>query len=207
MPADDELFAAWKGGDTKAGTELFERYFDVLFRFFRNKTEDGAEDLVQQTFLSCLSGPPFRGDSSFRTYLFTIARNALYGHWEKRGRAAADADLSEVSVADLGPSPSAIVAKRREERLLLEGLRNIPIDHQIVLELYYWEDLSGPELAMVFGVAEPTIRSRLRLAREALDKALSRLTDDRALLESTMTDLDTWAKRLREHAQPGDAKG
>src|SRR6185436_6575853 len=74
MRPDAELLSAWRGGDEKAGAELFERHFEALFRFFRNKAGDQAEDLVQETFLACLSGPAFRGEASFRTYLFTVAR-------------------------------------------------------------------------------------------------------------------------------------
>jgi RNA polymerase sigma factor (sigma-70 family) len=199
---DQGLYEAWRGGDAKAGSELFERYFDSLFRFFRNKTDEGVDDLVQEAFLSCLSGPAFRGDSSFRTYLFAIARNALYAHWNKRRKSQNESDIGEVSVADLGPSPSSVLAKRREERLILEALRNIPLDLQIALELFYWEDLSGPELATVLGIPEGTVRSRVRRAREALDETLARLTDDKVLLQSTTTDLDAWAKRVREQVMP-----
>lgn len=207
MRPDEELFAAWRGGDAKAGAELFERHFDALFRFFRGKTHDGVEDLVQQTFLSCLSGPAFRGEASFRTYLFVIARNALHAHFVKLGRARGETDIGEVSVADLGPSPSGLAAKRAEERLLLEALRNIPLDLQIAVELYYWESMPAPELAVVLGIPEGTVRSRLRRAREALDEALARLTDDAALLASTTTDLDAWASRVRDRVQPPGRSG
>jgi RNA polymerase sigma factor (sigma-70 family) len=206
MRPDAELFEAWRGGDARAsqgaGTELFERWFDALYRFFRNKVDDGVEDLVQETFLACLRGPPFRGEASFRTYLFTIARHQLYAHWSKRGRARADADIGSLSIADLGPSPGSIVAQRREERLLLEALRAIPLELQMAIELYYWEEMSGPELAEVLGIPEGTVRSRVRRAREALDEALARLTDDRVLLASTTTDLDAWAQRVRDRLGP-----
>jgi RNA polymerase sigma factor (sigma-70 family) len=85
-PTDLELLASWRDGDTKAGNALFDRYFDALFRFFRNKVQEGAEDLVQQTFLALVqSRDRFRGDSSFRTYLFTAARSKLYNYLERRG--------------------------------------------------------------------------------------------------------------------------
>ncbi|MFO0567323.1 MAG: RNA polymerase sigma factor [Polyangiaceae bacterium] len=194
---DRTLFEAWRAGDTQAGTQLFERHFDALFRFFRHKTDEGAEDLVQQTFLSVLGGPAFRAESSFRSYLFAVARNTLYAHWKRRRKSENETDIAGACVADLDPSPSAVLAKRREERLILEGLRRIPLELQIALELYYFEELSGPELASVLGVPEGTVRSRLRRAREALDRAIAKLTDDRVLLESTTTDLDSWAERVR----------
>jgi RNA polymerase sigma-70 factor (ECF subfamily) len=194
---DQALYDGWRSGDAKAGTRLFERYFNDLYRFFRNKTDDDIEDLVQQTFLSCLSGAPFRGDSRFRSYLLAIARNVLYVHWNNR-RYESSRDVGELAVADLAPSPSAILGKRREERLILEALRSIPLDLQTALELYYWEELSGPELAAVLGIPEGTVRSRIRRGQEALDQALTRLTDDAVLLRSTSSDLDAWAKLVRD---------
>ncbi len=198
MADDVALIAAWRGGDARSGEQLFERYFDPLYRFFSNKVGQGVDDLIQETFLACLSGAEFRGESSFRTYLFTLARNALYAHFRKLGRARDEVDVLDISVAESATSPSGVVAQRREERLLLEALRNLPLDMQIALELFYWEDLSGPELAEVLDVPEGTVRSRLRRAREALDAKLAELAGDPAVLTSTMTDLDAWAKRVRD---------
>ncbi len=207
MRTDVDLLEAWRAGDRSAGEALFERHFDALFRFFRNKVGDGMDDLVHDTFLACLTGPAFRGESSFRTYLFAIGRNALHAHLRKLGRARDEVDIGEVSVADLGPSPSSAFARRREERLLLEALRSIPLDLQIALELFYWEDLAGPELAAVLGIPEGTVRSRLRRAREALDERLTQLAEDAEVLASTTTDLDLWARRLRDRVHPDAALG
>ncbi|MFO0633263.1 MAG: sigma-70 family RNA polymerase sigma factor [Nannocystaceae bacterium] len=85
---DLELLEAWRGGDAKAGNALFDRYFDAVFRFFRNKVADHADDLVQQTFLALVQARDrFRGDSSFRTYLFTAARSKLFNYLEATRRA------------------------------------------------------------------------------------------------------------------------
>lgn len=202
METDAEFLEAWRAGDATAGKALFDRHFDALYRYFRNKVGDGVDDLVQETFLACLTGPPFRGDASFRTYLFAIARNALFAHVKKLGRARADVEIGELSIADLGPSPSSVVGHRREERLLLEALRGIPLDLQIALELYYWEDLDGPDLARALDLPEGTVRSRLRRARTALEKRLSTLAKDPDLLASTTTDLERWAKLLRDRVHP-----
>ena len=44
MSTDFELLDAWRGGDRVAGNELFERYFDAVFRFFRNKVSAAEVD-------------------------------------------------------------------------------------------------------------------------------------------------------------------
>jgi len=199
VPTDFDLLDAWRAGDRAAGSTLFDRYFDSLFRFFRNKVDDGADDLVQQTFLACVqSRDRFRGDASFRTYLFTAARSKLYDYLDRRRREGAAVDYGVTSCADLGISPSSIVARNEQQRLLLQALRALPIDLQIALELYYFEQIRGPELAQALGVPEGTVRSRLRRGLELLRGRLQALATSPAVAESTLTDLDAWAAAVRD---------
>ena len=196
---DAELLERWHAGDGAAGNTLFERYFDVLYRFFRNKVDDGIDDLLQETLLACVRGRErFRGEATFRTYLFAIARNVLYGHWERRARRAADVDVGELSIEAMSTSPSGVIGRAAEHRLLVRALRAIPLELQVVLELHFWEDLSGPELAVVLDIPEGTVRSRLRRAREQLEAKMIELTDDQRLLSSTRDGLEAWASGLKE---------
>jgi RNA polymerase sigma factor (sigma-70 family) len=198
VKTDFELLTAWREGDRMAGNALFDRYFDALFRFFRNKVSEGADDLVQQTFLSCVqSRDRFRGDSSFRTYVFTIARRKLYDQLGRRQRDGA-IDYGVTSCADLGISPSGIMAEDEQQRLLLAALRSLPVDLQIALELYYFEKFRGPELSEVLGVPEGTVRGRLRRGRELLRAQLDKLQRDPVVVDATMTNLESWAAALRD---------
>ena len=204
---DFELLDRWRAKDAKAGRELFGRQFPVLLRFFRNKIGAGAvEDLVQATLLRCLEArKPFRGDASFRTYLLVIARNVLYDHLKRAHRNASEPlDTSVVAVSDLIPSPSFAAAARGRRRLLLRALRNVPIEDQVALELYYWEDMSATELGAVLDLTEPAVRSRLRRAKERLREQLARHTEIDASL-TTAVALDAWAREIRDDvARPED---
>ena len=153
---------------------------------------------MHDTFLACLNAPAFRGESSFKTWLFTVARHALYAHLKKRQKRGEEIDAQEVSIASLGTSPSGLLARAGEQKLLLAALRAIPLDLQIALELFYWEDMDGPDIAAALEIPEGTVRSRLRRAREALEEQLQKLADNPSLLESTKTGLETWARGLRE---------
>ena len=195
---DSALLQDWRAGDASAGKQLFERYYDAVIRFFRNKVAGDVSDLVQDTFAGCLAGRDrLRDDASFRSYLFSIAYNVLRDHLRTRYRVGEAIDMAEVSIQDLGPSPSAVVARRQEERLLLEALRSIPIEHQTVLELRYWEGLKSIEIAQFLSVPHGTARSRLRRAREALESALVRLAPSAAALTSTQENLEAWARECR----------
>ncbi|MBX7083774.1 MAG: sigma-70 family RNA polymerase sigma factor [Nannocystaceae bacterium] len=198
MQSDLELLDRWRAGDEDAGNALFDRHFEALYRFFRNKVGDGIDDLVQQTMLGCVSGRErFREDASFRTYLFAIARNVLFKHFDRRSRDADRFDPEQQSVADLGESPSHIAAARAEQRLLALALRQLPLDDQIALELYYWEEMTAVELAQTLGLTEPAVRSRLRRALERLRERVAAAADSPAALESVSLDLDRWAAALR----------
>ncbi len=201
-PGQDDiaLLAAWRGGDASAGSRLFERHYPAVARFFRTKAPDEAlQDLVQKTFLACVEGRDrFRGEAAFRTYLLGIAYRLLYNFYAKRRRERARFDPSTISVHDLGPSPSEVVAARDEQRLVLAALRRIPLEHQAMLELFYWEGMTAAQAAAVVGVPVGTAKSRIRRARQLMRQELERIATTPALLESTLTSLDAWARGLRE---------
>lgn len=203
MPTDFELLDAWRAGDRDAGNQLFERYFDAICRFFANKVHHQIDDLIQKTFLGCVEGRDrFQKQASFRTYLFAVANNVLRAHFRQR-KPDSDFDPSETSADDFTPSPSTIFALQQEQRLLLEALRRIPLDHQLVLELYYWEDMAAPELAQVLNIPEGTVRSRLRRAKEALAEKMTSLARSPELLRTTLSDLEKWVRSLRVQIDGG----
>jgi RNA polymerase sigma-70 factor (ECF subfamily) len=135
-PTDLTLLAQWRADDAEAGQALFERHFDSIYGFFETKCPTEADELVQATFLACLRAKEqFRGDSSFRTYLFTIARNELYRALRTRQRKGAQVDFALSSIAELVSTPGTRMARNQEHRHLLESLRRLPVEQQTLLEL------------------------------------------------------------------------
>jgi RNA polymerase sigma-70 factor (ECF subfamily) len=131
--------------------------------------------------------------------MFAIARNELYG-WYRHHRATAALDPESMTADELVPSPSQAVRARSERRLLLESLRRIPLDSQVLLELHYWSGLSSAELAGVLDAAPSTIRSRLARARDQLEGQLTQLAGA-APLHTTADDIDAWAVRIGRYVQ------
>jgi RNA polymerase sigma factor (sigma-70 family) len=172
MMDDVELLERWRAGDAEAGNELFSRHFHAVLRVFRYKVQH-ADDLVQRTFLACIEHREAISDGrKLRAYLLRIAKNQLYAHLRSRaGRG--DLDTGVTSLQELGGSPSAVVGEQREHARLLAALQQIPLDYQIALELFYWEDMKGDELAEVLGIPVGTVRSRLRLGKQMLRAVLA----------------------------------
>ncbi len=199
MRTDLELARAWKRGERAAGEQLFERHYAAVARFFRNKVGDeAADDLVQKTFLACVEGlERYREEASFRTYLFSIAYRLLCRLYRARRRHPAPIDFAIVTVQALDPSPSAIVARRDEQRLLLEALRRLPFNYQVALELVYWESMTAADAAAVLEIPLGTAKTWSRRARQSLTRILGEIATSDALLRSTLSDLNDWARSLR----------
>ena len=207
---DHTLYAAWRAGDTDAGGRLIDRHLAGLGRFFSNKVarQQDVHDLVAETFERCIKAlERWRAEASFRSYLFGIAHNVLREYIRGKRRHPDKFDFCEVSARDFGPSPSEVFVHRREQKLLLAALRGLPLDHQVVLELTYFEDMTRDEIAEVIACPAGTVASRLRKGRALLLAEVGRLARSPDLLQSTTTDLDTWARSLRACLLGGEAPG
>jgi RNA polymerase sigma factor (sigma-70 family) len=201
--SDGELLLAWQSGDREAGNQLVDRHFDAITRFFRNKvcSDDDVAELVGQTFLGCTTGKDrFRGDASVRQYLYAIAQNVLRKYIRARYKRSHELlDFAAVCVQELAPaSLSSIVAHKREAQSLVQALREIPVEDQIVLELMYCEGLSGSELAGVLGLPEGTVRGRLARGKQRLRERVTALLASAPQRPAVTPELlDAWAIALR----------
>jgi RNA polymerase sigma factor (sigma-70 family) len=200
---DVELLEAWRGGDDRAGEELFDRHANTVARFFENKVRESAEDLTQTTFVRMIEGRErVREGRAFRAYVFGIAQNVLREHLRALARGR-NIDPDVDTMAELAPGPSTVVGVREEHRVLLEGLRRLPIQQQMLLELVYWERLKSHEIAELLGIQPSTARTRLATARAALGEKLAEIAASPDMLASTVHGLDTWAAELRARLGPG----
>lgn len=194
---DAELLYAWRTGDSESGQQLFKRYYGPIVRFFANKISQSPGDLVQETFMACVKGRDrIRDDGSFRSYLFGVAYNVLTRYL--RRKYDAPNDLDHVAVVDLDPSPSTMLHRSEEIRLLLQALRSLPIDLQVVVELRYWEQMNSSDISRVLGIPAATVRTRLRTGRTRLEQALEELAATPEAMRNTLSDIDGWAEQVRQ---------
>lgn len=205
MRSDKELFEAWREGDRTAGGELVDRHFAPISRFFRNKVlqPEEADELVSQTFLACTASKErYRGDASVRQFFFAIAHNVLKNYIRSRyKRKREQLDFEVVCVQELDPaSPSSIVMHRREARSFVQSLREIPIGDQVVLELMYFEGLSGRQISELLAIPEGTVRGRLTRGKQRLRERVAQTLKAGAQdseSQVTTTLLDEWAQEVR----------
>lgn len=204
MATDLELLERWRNGDGQAGSELFQRHFNSIYGFFANKISHDVEELVQSTFLACVkSRDRFQERCSFRTYLFTIARNELYRVLRKRQRNQDNIDFGVTSLAALTTSVRTKMARRQDGKLLVKALRQLPLEQQVMLELHYWENMKAVELAQVFQIEASSARARLFRARKVLRDLIVEMAKEPSDNYQTAESIDAWARSLQEHYHAG----
>ena len=175
---DEQLMSALARGSTLAFDELFARYMQPLFGFFRRRVADPshAEELTQETFLALLrAAPRYQPSASFRTYFYAIALNLLRAHRRKSAFRAmfhgtSDHEASTANTLDT-------------DLYLRQAMRKLDrIDREILL-LREFEQLSYAEIANLLDLPLNTVRSRLFRARTALRDLLSAPSPQRSALK------------------------
>lgn len=196
------LLYAWRAGDRSAGDRLTRLYYGRVLGFFRLRVPVAADDLTQRTFLACTESMERLRTTSFRAFLFGVARKMLLKHFEAESRKLYSLDEFEVGRPQSILSPSGVVAQRREHWLLLRALDRLPDEMQTVVALFYVEGLRAREIAEVLDVPTSTITTRLSRARETLRREVEELRAPAEVRRSLLSDLDTWARSLGTVVQP-----
>jgi RNA polymerase sigma-70 factor (ECF subfamily) len=173
-PTDAELIARWKVGDSRAATQLVGRHSQALARFAASSGErDGIEELVQDTFVRAFASlDSFRGESSLRTWLFTIERRLMLDRRraEKRSRETVPVEESD-HVSEYGALDSLIAEEAQERvRRSLDALSPTQRD---VFTLRVQQGLSYKEIAEVLDSTEGAARVHYHNAIKTVKEFLS----------------------------------
>jgi RNA polymerase sigma-70 factor, ECF subfamily len=168
--SDEELMAAFAGGSKDAFGELFSRYKQPLYGFFRRRVADPAqaEELAQETFLAVLrASSRYEPRALFRTYLYAIGYKILGAH---RRKAAFRAAFLGTAVEGRDPALQNAIDAEVWLRQAVGKLGRL--DREILL-LREFEQLSYAEIAELLSLPVNTVRSRLFRARMALRDLLA----------------------------------
>ena len=171
---DLELIARWKGGDQRAAAELVERHASALARFAVSSGErNEVDELVQDTFVRAFNSlDGFRGESSFRTWLFTIQRRLLLDRRRADKRRPDKTEIKEDDSATEYDALDSMVADETQQKLRDAVTRLSPTQRE-VFSLRVAEGLSYKEIAEAVGTTEGAARvhyhNAMRAVKEFLD--------------------------------------
>lgn len=160
-------------GDGEAFERLVTRHEGSVHRFIRTLTTDAGagEEALQETFVGAWRGAStFRGESSVRAWLFTIARHAVHRQFRRPAGAPGPADMTPLD--ELGQlagwgldDPEAAAIRQERHDHVSRALGALDADDRRVLVLRDLEQLTGDEAAAVLGLTLPALKSRLHRAR------------------------------------------
>ena len=198
--SDERLMLEFSQGASEAFTELFQRYKQKVYGFFRRRVADAgrAEELTQETFLGLLRARSrYQPRALFRTYLYAIGFKILRA---ERRKAAFRATFFGHSASAMDPAgrdrtEAGVWVRRAVEKL-------DPIEREIVM-LREFEQLSYAEIADLLVLPVNTVRSRLFRARTALRELL----EPSAAIASSETNKAKSANTNQLAAEPGAQKG
>lgn len=130
--------------DPRAFAPLYEAYADLVWRYALRRVgdPDRAADVTSATFVQAIRAlpdfqPQVRGDeTTFRSWLMTIARNTIIGEW-RRQRPAFRLDLldSEGILTDASPSPEDLAIRLDEREQVLAAIAHLPLAQRQIVEL------------------------------------------------------------------------
>ncbi len=178
---------AFLSGDRTGLDRLVLRHKDRVFNLCHRLLGDydDAEECAQETFMKVFrSIDGFRFESSFSTWLYTIAVNicrnrhnsAEHRFWKRVmrfGKSSRDEDgPEEFEIEDPAPSPLARMARKERETLLQAAVDSLSHDHRTVIVLRHIEELSYEEICRITGYNLGTLKSKLARARLLLHNKL-----------------------------------
>lgn len=177
--SDEEIFAAFIGGDVSALGIIYDRYgllvYRVVYRMLDNFQE--AEDLTQEIFLGLQLHPKFNPQrGSFYTYLMTLTRSRAIDRLRSRrtrGRFWQNIGKLKYSIeSNTSYCPMDIVDFKERTAKVTNALKHLSSQQRQVLELAYFKGLSQSEIAKYLNIPLGTVKTHSRRGLLQLKKSL-----------------------------------
>ena len=174
--ADIALIERWKGGDQRAAAEIVKRHAQALARFAAGSGErEEVDELVQDTFVRAFDSlDSFRGESTLRTWLFTILRRLMLDRKRAEKRRRNQVELDEGHAVQAYDALDALVADETAMQVRRAIERLWPLQKEVFV-LRVTEGMAYGEIANVVGSTEGACRvhyhNAMRAVKEFLDDA------------------------------------
>ena len=165
---DEELMLAYAQGDTRAFDALYAHSRGMLYRYILRSVRDraNADELFQETWSRLIaSRERYRVEAKFTTWLLQIAHNLVVDSF-RRARPQAGAEETETVLRELdapeSERPEQLLGEFEQRRRLQLVLDNLPETQRAAFVLRMESGLGIEEIALVTGVGQETVKSRLR---------------------------------------------
>lgn len=155
---EKSLISQAKQGNEQAFAQLYELFFDKIFKFifFRVNNKENAEDLTEEVFIKAWTKISDVSEQSFSGWLYQIAKNKVIDHYRQKKTTVNIEDIANILETDydLPGQTNALF----DSKLLIELIRELPPEQQIIIKLKFLEDLDNAEIAELISKSEGSIR-------------------------------------------------
>lgn len=158
--------------------EAIDKYADTLYKlaFLRLKSKEDAEDVVQEVFYKYIKADiQFDSAEHEKAWMIQVTLNQCRSLWRTGWHKKVDM-LDGQEAGETPGMEQAYLMKEKERKLLTEILK-LPEKYREVIHLFYYENYSIREIAMLTGRKENTVTSQLSRGRALLKKALGEAYD------------------------------
>ncbi len=178
---DRQLIKEFMGGNDYSFEKILEKYLKPVFNFVYQLVGNFhvAEDLTQETFIKSWKHiKKFDMEKSFKTWIFTIAKNTTYDYFKKKKTVPfsnfidGEGNNQLENMSDGSILPDEILERKNIAEELEKKINNIPQHYRIILLLHYKEDLSFQEIAEILEKPYNTIKSGHTRALKSLKKLI-----------------------------------
>ncbi|OUP27069.1 RNA polymerase sigma factor [Faecalibacterium sp. An192] len=179
-----ELVLRAKSGDQQAMEQLYEMTYSRVYCTIQVMVKDEQEtlDLLQDSYIKAFKHlNQFEGGEKFLPWMQQIARNTAKD-WLKKKHPAFFTDLrgeketewespaeEQIMDANDGSWPEKVLDREETARLIREILDGLPEDQRVVIEMFYYEELSVKQIALTMGLSESAVKSRLFYGRRKIE--------------------------------------
>lgn len=170
-----ECYRRFLDGDEDGIVEIIRDYKDGLILYLNGIVGNihTAEDLMEETFVKLVvKKPRFSEKFSFKTWLYTIGRNAALD-WLRRNSGKSDTPVDELELA--GKENLELSYIQEEQKIMVHrGLARLKAEYRQVLYLSFFEELSNEETAAVMRKSRRQVENLLYRAKKSLKTELEK---------------------------------
>ena len=175
---DSALVKETLAGDTKSFASLMGFYKNRVtalgMSFFKNSAD--TEDFVQDVFLKVYTNlSSFRGESLFSTWITRIAYNTAINSVKRRKEYLTIANEGMLPDPEFTPEEKEI--RNRTAEAVREAVKELPERYAVCLDMYFFYDISYPEISDITGFPVNTIKSHIFRAKKLLREKLRSYND------------------------------
>lgn len=172
-PSDERLVKQALINNKKAWLQLISRYERLVYNYALRMVgnREDALDLMQDVFLSVFRNlATWRGESSFKNWLMSIAHYRCIEHYRRRKFTSDDTYVAEQVSEDDWHNPEQVYAGQQRGQQLFRAMQKLPLDQRLVVELKFFQHMQLADIAQQLEIPLSTVKSRLYGAVSKLEE-------------------------------------